>query len=125
MGTAATATSINGVSPSGGGLYKGFFTVALDTTDASGLQTLDLTSYFSKIYGISIVGELAATENGYQVKPYLPAYGTAISATNVSLGFYQSAGAAAEMASVDSTDMSALITGLTIKVEGKAVGNAT
>ena len=125
MGTAATATLIAGTSPSGSGLYKAIFTVLLDTTTADGLQTVDLTSHFSKVYAIQPAGELVATKTGYMIKGYKPAYATALTATNLSLGFYESGGDGDELDPVASTDLAAVITGLTIVVEGKAVGNST
>lgn len=125
MGTAATATKIAGVDSVGCGLYRGYFTLALDTTDASGLMTVDLTSYFSKVFSVKLVGELAATANGYVVKVFKPAYSTALSSTNLILGFYEAGADGAELDAVASTDFSAVITGLTLEVDGKQLGNAS
>jgi hypothetical protein len=100
------------------GKYMGIFTLVLDTTTAAGIMTVDLTDYFYSVDAVYVGGELVATENGYMIKAYKPASATALTATNLSLGFYQSAGSAAEMASVDSTDLSTAITGLTIVVIG-------
>ena len=123
MATTATGTLLAGVQPSGGGLYKGIFELVLDTTDANGEMTLDITSYFSKVYAVSIGGSDATT--GYVVEVEKPAYDAALSATNLKLGFYEAGADGAPLDPVASTDFSALITGLTVVVEGKAKGNAT
>ena len=123
MATTATAALLAGVQPSGGGLYKGIFELTLDTTDANGELTLDLTSYFSKIYAISDGGSDGTT--GYVPQFEKPSYGTAITATNVKVGIYEAGADGAPLDAVASTDVSAYIPGLTIVVEGKAKGNAT
>ncbi|GEM_PF-5221849 len=120
MGTAATPTKTIGpiVLPGGGVEYE--FTLALDTTDANGLQTVDLTDYFSYVESAEIVGELEATKTGYIPKIYKPARTTALTSTNFYVGFYESAGDGDQMDPYASTDISAVITGLTLRVRGKA-----
>jgi len=118
MGTAATATLVKG--PKTGPLGdEAIFTLALDTTDASGLMTVDLTTYFGYVHTVEIGGELAATANGYVVKVNKPASATALTSTNLILGFYEAGADGAELDLVASTDFAALITGLTLRVVGK------
>jgi hypothetical protein len=117
MATTATPTKTRGLDGQGGIGHVGQFTLVLDTTDASGLMTLDLTSYFSYVDSVSIVGSLAAT--GYVVEIQKPAKATALTATNLKLGFYEAAADGNPLDAVASTDLSAVITGLTIEVKGK------
>jgi hypothetical protein len=118
MGTAATATKVH-MGDAAGGKFEGVFTLALDTTDANGLQTVDLTDYFSYVYAAWIGGELEATKTGYVMKVYKPAAATALTSTNLYVGFYESAGDGDQLDPYASTDISAVITGLTIVVQGK------
>ena len=117
MGTAATATLIAGPGAVGDETFEGVFTVLLDTTDGSGLMTLDLTTWYSCAASISIAGSLAVT--GYVVEVQKPAYTTALDATNVVLAFYEAGADGAVLDLVAANDFSAVITGLTIVVKGK------
>jgi len=118
MGTAATATLTAGPKV-GTFAVEAEFVLTLDTTNAAGMMTLDLTDYFSYIHSVTIGGELAATANGYIVKPNKPALATALTSTNLTLGFYEAGADGADLDLVASTDFSAVITGLTIHVIGK------
>lgn len=117
MATTATATAIRKpvATPEG---VVGVFELALDTTDANGELTLDLTSYFSYIDGISDVGSDGTT--GYVAQFEIPATGTAITSTTVKVGIYEAGADAAALDAVASTDVSAYIPGLTIRVSGKS-----
>jgi len=120
MATTATPTLTAGpaVGPLG---QECEFTLLLDTTDGSGLMTVDLTDYFSYVTNVEICGSLAST--GYVVNIQKPA--VTLSATNVVLGFYEAGADGAELDLVAATDFSAVITGLTIKVTGKTVLDTT
>ena len=117
MTTAATPTKTAGPHIKSGIGAEYEFTLLLDTTDASGLMTVDLTDYFDYIRSVQISGSLAAT--GYVVEVQKPAVTTALSATNLKLGFYEAGADGAALDPVASTDLSAVITGLTIKANGK------
>src|SRR3989304_5179414 len=57
MGTAATPTQYGGLVACGSGLdYMGIFKLLLDTTDGTGIQTVDLTAYFKTVQGALIGG---------------------------------------------------------------------
>ncbi len=116
MGTAITPTLTAGPANGPRGLETEF-TLALDTTTGAGLQTLDLTAYYGYLHSVDIVGSLAAT--GYYVEVQKPALATALSSTNLVLGFYEAGADGAALDPIISTDISAVITGLTIRVVGK------
>ena len=116
MATTATPTKIH-ASDAAGGLYTGIFTLALDTTDANGELTCDLTSYFKYIYGAVDIGATGTTGYVFQVEK--PAYNTAITSTNVKIGVYEAGADAAALDAVASTDVSAYSPGLTIMVWGR------
>lgn len=119
MATTATPTKVSGPVILGGGAgVKYTFTLVLDTTTAAGLMTVDLTSYFGYIESAKVSGSLAAT--GYVVEVQKPAKATALTATNLALGFYEAAADGNPLDAVASTDLSAVITGLTLEVTGKA-----
>jgi hypothetical protein len=100
-----------------GGLFVGIFELTLDTTDANGELTLDLTDYFSEIYAIADGGSDGTT--GYVAQFEKPEDGTAITATNVKVGIYEAGADAGPLDAVASTDVSAYIPGLTCVVYGK------
>jgi len=116
MGTAATPTKTAGLTAGPLG-YEAEYTLVLDTTDASGLMTVDLTDDFSYIRTAVIGGTLAST--GYFVDVQKPAVGTALTSTNLVLGFYEAGADGAVLDAVASTDFEAVITGLTLHVVGK------
>ena len=117
MATTATATAIKKpvATPLG---TRAVFELALDTTDAAGELTLDLTSYFSYIDTIDIGGSDGTT--GYVAEIEIPATGTAITSTTVKVGIYEAGADAAALDLVASTDVSTYIPGLTIEVLGKS-----
>ena len=119
MATTATATRIAGPGAVGNEMYCGLFTLLLDTTTADGLLTIDLTTWFDYVYAIEVAGELVATKTGYMVKAYNPGAAVAVTATNSYVGIYESAGDGDELDPLASTDVSGVITGLTIVVWGK------
>jgi hypothetical protein len=90
----------------------------LETTDANGELKLDVTDDFGYVDSVVVGGSLAGT--GYVVEVQKPAPGTALTASNLLLGFYQSAGSAAALAALATIDLSSTITGLTVTVRGKA-----
>ena len=117
MATTATATLRSGPAAISGLGVKAIFELTLDTTDANGELTLDLTSYFYGIHGITILGSDGTT--GYVAEIEKPATeGTAITSTNVKVGIYEAGADAAALDLVGSTDVSAYIPGLTIEVTG-------
>lgn len=119
MATTITPTKVSGPIVLGGGAgVKYTFTLVLDTTDANGLMTLDLTSYFGYVEEAVVGGSLAAT--GYVTEVQKPAKATALTATNLVIGFYEAGADAAPLDPVASTDLSSTITGLTLTVTGKA-----
>jgi len=115
---AITPTKISGPQVAAGA-FQAEYTLLMDTTSASGLQTIDLTNDFGYVNSIEIGGSLAAT--GYVCKIQKPAPTIALTATNVKLGIYQDSVTAGDKALVPvaSTDVSAVITGMTIVVRGK------
>lgn len=116
MATTATATLTAGLTTTGiGSLAQ--FTLGIDTTDADGLVTLDLTAYFGYIHSAKIVGSLEAT--GYVTEIQKPELATALTSTNLKIGFYEAGADAAALDPVASTDLSAVIKGLAIEVVGK------
>lgn len=118
MATTATATLISGPAVVPGLGIKAIFELALDTTDANGELTLDLTTWFSYVHGITNNGSDGTT--GYVAQYEIPATGTAITSTNVKVGIYEAGADAAALDLVASTDVSAYIPGLTIEVTGRA-----
>jgi hypothetical protein len=100
-----------------GGTFIGIFELTLDTTTAGGLMTVDLTDYFDYIWQINVGKSDAA--NFYYVEAYCPDATTAITSTNVGLGFSEAGADGAVLDLMNATDMSSAITGLTITVFGK------
>lgn len=117
MATTATATAIRKPVAAPQGTIA-VFELALDTTDANGELTLDLTSYFSYVDTIKVCGSDGTT--GYVAEMEIPATGTAITSTNVKVGIYEAGADGAALDLVASTDVSAYIPGLTIEVTGKS-----
>jgi len=119
MGTAATPTKISGpgLRPSIGEECE--FTLLLDHCHATGYQTVDLTDYFSSIHSCEIVGSLVST--GYFADVQKVAFDTAHDATNLKIFFYEAGADADVLDLMNATDLSAVITGLTITVTGKPV----
>jgi hypothetical protein len=116
MATTATPTLVKW-SDASGGVFKGIFTLVFDTTDGNGEMTCDLTTWFYDIYGIKELGSAATT--GYVCQWEKPAFGTAITSTNVKIGIYEAGADAAALDAVASTDVSAVITVYTIEVTGR------
>jgi len=85
MGTVATATKIAGVSCLGPECYFATYTLALDTTTAGGLQTVDFTADFVTIDFIHIGGNDTAADNNYAYRFIHPGVDVAISSSNVTL----------------------------------------
>lgn len=71
MGTAITATRVGGPLVKPGVGIECRYTLLLDTTDGSGLQTCDLTADFGYITSVRLAGSLAST--GYVVDVQKPA----------------------------------------------------
>jgi len=114
MATVITPTKVAGVAQVGeGGWYEAIYQCVADTTTAAGLLTMDLTSDFSRVYGMEIIGFKAA-ECEEVIKPLIPGYNVDITATNVGFYVYDK-----ELASVDSTDVAAALGTFTVKVIGK------
>lgn len=89
MGTVATATKISGLNIAGD-LYMAIYSLALDTNDANGCETVDLTSDFSYLYAAVTGDNDTLADNGYVYRAILPAYGTAITSSNVLISVHQS-----------------------------------
>ena len=117
MATTATPTLVAGVSNVGNEMYMGVFTLLFDTTDANGELSIDLTDYFKYVYSVEIGGSLATT--GYVCEIEKPAAATAITSTNIKVGVYEAGADGAPLDPVASTDVSAVVTGLTIVVIGR------
>lgn len=116
MGTAATATKTHGLSAVEGLGHMGIFELVLDTTDTDGTMTVDLTSHFKYVYSVKISGQDASL--GYFIDVQKPAYDTALTSTNLKLGFYEAGADAAVLDFVASTDFGTIMDGLTIEVVG-------
>jgi hypothetical protein len=118
MGTVATPTKTHGPSviPGEGVRYK--FTVLLDTTTSGGLQTVDITDYFSYVTDVTIGGTLAG--NFYHIEVQKPAFDTALTSTNLALAFSEAGADGAVLDLMNAADLSTAITGLTLTVTGKA-----
>lgn len=108
MGTVATATKIAGVSCIGPELYMAIYTVALETTDATGIQTIDLTADFEYVHSISFPGNDTLADNGYKYDSIIPTSGTAIAATTVQVSVHEAGADAAPLDPVTSTDLTAV-----------------
>ena len=115
MATTATATLLRGPFAVAG-TRQAIFTVASDTTDASGQMTLDLTDWFTKVDAIQFGG--ITSGGGYFLEIEKPVPTTAITASNVKIGVYEAGADAAPLDPVASTDMSTILAGLTIVVHG-------
>lgn len=116
MGTVATPTVVV-MGDAAGGYFEGIFTLLLDTTTAAGIQTVDLTDYFSLVYSCEIGGSLAA--NYYNIEAQVPGPAVALTSTNLAVGFSEAGADGAVLDLMNATDLSAAITGLTIVVKGK------
>ena len=116
MATTATGTKVGGMAITKAGATQ-VYGMTLDTTDANGELSWDLTADFKEVWGAVDVGSDGTT--GYVVQIEKPAPGTAIAATTVKIGIYEAGADAAALDPVASTDVSAYIPGLTIKVWGK------
>jgi len=107
---ATTVTAI--VKPSapvaGSQTYMGIFSLLLSTTDATGIDTVDLTDYFTYVDAVFVGDNDTLADNGYKIQAICPTRTTAITATNVAVSVHQSAGSAAAMAAVASTDLTAI-----------------
>ena len=118
MGTAATPTLISGLNIAGD-CYMGIFSLALDTTDNTGIQTVDLTDWFSYLY-IGVIGDNdTLADNGYKYQMILPSSATAITDTNVSVSVHQSDDAVDPLDAVASAGLTA-VGALKIIVWGRA-----
>ncbi|NIS53117.1 MAG: hypothetical protein GWN94_18765, partial [Phycisphaerae bacterium] len=60
-----------------GGHFEGIFELDLDTTDADGYNTIDLTTWFSEVFAILDGG--SENEHGYVPKFTVPDNGVAAS----------------------------------------------
>lgn len=117
MGDTISATNISGgvkTTPNGA---EAIYELTLDTTTAGGIMTLDLTDDFGYVTTAHLGGSDAAAF--YNVEIQQPASDTALSATNLALGFSEAGADGAVLDLVGSADLSAAITGLTLRVTGK------
>ena len=120
MGTAITLTKLQGpIKKPGGGGVEYLFSGALDTTDATGIQTMDVTSYFGYVHNIEVGSNDTLADNGYKLQGKDPGATTAVTSTNCEISVHQSKGSNAAMDPVESTDLSA-IGAVKIKITGKA-----
>ena len=117
MATAITPTKTAGLTAVPGLGFEAEYTCLFDSTDAQGKTTIDLTDDFSELHSVKIGGSLAGT--GYVCEVEKPAIGTALTATNLKLLVLEAGADAAPLDPLASTDVSAVITGLTISVVGK------
>jgi len=122
MATVITPTLVGGPVVDGIGT-RATFTLLLGTTSATGEQTLDLTDWFKNLHSVEISGSLAST--GYVVEVGKPALATALTGTNLILTFYEAGADAAALDYLNSVDLSAVITGLTVVVTGKPAAVAS
>ncbi len=105
--TASIVKRLSGPEPIAGA-YQGVFELSLDTTDATGIVTLDLREYFSEVHGALPAGNDALADNGYKLDFIVPAAGVAIDATNVQISVHEAAADGGPFDPVVSTDMSAI-----------------
>ena len=115
MGTAATVSKVH-MSDAVGGMYIGIFELTLDTTTAGGLMTIDLTDYFEYVWSVNVGHSDAAAF--YNVESYGPDADTAVTSTNIGLGFSEAGADGAVLDLMNATDMSTAITGQKIIVYG-------
>lgn len=116
MATTATPTKIAGVKTGPLGV-EAIYELVLDTTTSGGIMTIDLTDDFGYITTAHLGGSDAA--NFYYVEIQQPPYTTALSSTNLALGFSEAGADADVLDLMNATDMSTAITGLTLHVIGK------
>jgi hypothetical protein len=110
MGTAVIVTPI--VKPTaavaGGQTYMGIFSLELDTTDATGIQTVDLTSYFKYVDCAFPCDNDTLADNAYAFRMICPERTTAITATNVSISVHYGPTSEGALVPVASTDLGAV-----------------
>jgi len=93
------------------------YELVYDTTTSGGIMTCDLTADFGYITTAHIGGSDAA--NFYFVEIQQPPYTTALSATNLAIGFSEAGTDGAELDLMASASMATAITGQTLHVIGK------
>ena len=114
MATTITPTPVAGVAQVGcGGWYEALYECVADTTTAAGLLTMDVTDDFEYVYGLEVIGFKGA-ECEEIMKPLYPGFDVAATATNVGFYVYDEA-----LASIDSTDVSAVLGTFSVKVYGR------
>ena len=118
MATTAPPTLVNGPYVKGKG-YEALFSLALDTTDATGILTVDLTSYFSYVWDVIVGSNDTLADNGYKYQAVCPGRTTALTSTNLSISVHQSDDAVDALDVVASTSL-ATVGALMITVVGKA-----
>lgn len=116
MGTVASGSKILW-GDAAAGKFEAIYVITFDTTDASGQQTIDLTSDFSEIMDAQITATQGTT--GYVMDVEIPADGTAITSSNVKIGVYEAGADGAPLDALASTDISAVIVGARLHVWGK------
>lgn len=116
MGTAITLTKIAGVKTGALGA-EAIYECVLDTTTAGGIMTADVTTDFGYVTSAHLGGSDAAAF--YNVEIQQPPHDTALTSTNLALGFSEAGADAAVLDLMNATDLSAAITGLTLHVIGK------
>lgn len=116
MATTITPTRIAGPAVTGLGV-ECVYELVLDTTTAGGIMTCDLTDDFGYITTAHIGGSDAA--NFYFVEIQQPPYDTALTSTNLALGFSEAGADGAVLDLMSATSMASAITGLTLHVIGK------
>src|SRR3972149_3097107 len=89
MGTKETPTQYGGLVACGSGLdYMGIFKLLLDTTDGTGIQTVDLTAYFKTVQGVLIGGNDTLADNAYVYRAVEPGPTVALTSTNLAISVH-------------------------------------
>ncbi len=88
MGTVAVGTIRTGVTNIGPELYLATYDVLLDTTDATGIMTIDLTADFSTLTFAVCGGNDTLADNGWKYDVITPGFGVALTSSNVEISVY-------------------------------------
>jgi len=117
----ATVTTIVAPYFAGPNCKKAIYSVLLDDSYPTGGEAIDLTADFDYVFGVAILGNDTAADNGYVIAADLPGSTTALSASNLLLTAFwvDTTTDGAPLAEVTATTNLSAIGALMIEVSGK------
>jgi len=121
---AAVVTKVAGPNVKSGIGSEIIFSVALDSSYATGGEPIDLTDWFGYIHAATVGGSSVYADQGYKFSVQIPAAGTEITSSNVLITAHHSSGADAVMNPADAEDLSTVVE-LALTVVGKEVVSTT